>query len=105
MAKCIEVRNGIDGDGGKAKEVVFELHLPLHSKHSDHLKSDEEDSFEWGIGGKCDTDKHKVSCKVNIPGALDEHHDTTAKKGERVIVYYEKDNPKGTKYQLRTEEQ
>lgn len=103
MTKCIKVRNDIHGDEGKAKEVVFELHLPNHSKHSDHLKKGEEDSFEWGFGGKCDDKKHEVSCKVNIPGGLDEHPKIPAKKGDKVIVYYVKDNPEKNKYPLRIE--
>jgi hypothetical protein len=84
----IRVENDIYGDGGKAKEVVFCLHLPVHLKHSNHMTKGETDSFEWGIGGKCDDKLHKVSCKVNIPLASDEHPEIEARSGDTVTVKF-----------------
>lgn len=86
----IQVTNNITGDGGNAKEVVFCLHLPAHEKHSNHLTKGESDSFEWGIGGKCDDKPHTVSCKVNIPGRTDAHPQIEdVYSGASVVVAYD----------------
>ena len=82
----IQVTNDIH-DEGKAREVVFCLHLPVHLKHSNHLTQGQSDSFEWGLGGKCDDKKHEVSCKVNLPGD-DAHPKIEAKNGDKITVKY-----------------
>jgi len=84
---AIKVINEIE-DNGKSKEVVFELHLPSHFKHSNHLECEQSDIFEWGIGGKCDEDDHKISCKVNMPEKSDKHLEINAKSGDTVVVRF-----------------
>jgi len=93
----IQLKNDITGDSGKAKEVVFSLHLPMHIKHSNHLTRGESDRFEWGSGGKCDDDRHKVSCKVNIPHETDEHPEIEAQSGDTITVKFSDGNYKLTK--------
>lgn len=76
---------------------MFTLQFPFHSKSSDHLERGEEDSFEWGIGGKCDDDVYTMYCKVNVPG-FDFHPSHEAKKGDKITVHY---STKKDKYYLK----